>query len=141
MHHVELDSQNLRLFDTLWFVLVSVSTVGYGDISPVHFSGKLFVMLFIVLGFVVILPQVEELYEALQMQRRVHNSVSYTDSRKHVILCSTELRPMIIRDFLTEFFSDPKNIVSLPSSFDLPPFVTASLSLSLLPSPRKPTVS
>ena len=131
LHHVELDSQDLYLFDALWFVLVTVSTVGYGDISPLHFSGKLFVMLFIVLGFVVILPQVEELYNALQMQRRVHNSLSYTDNRKHVILCATELQPMILRDFLAEFFSDPKNIVSLPTIFNLLPFITLSLSLSL----------
>ena len=48
-------------------MLVTVSTVGYGDTVPIHFSGKLLVMLFIILGFVVILPQVEELYHAVQV--------------------------------------------------------------------------
>ena len=94
-------------------MLVTLSSVGYGDIHPEHYAGKLLVMLFIILGFVVILPQLEELYTAFQMQRRLHNSVNYTDSRKHVILCSTELKPMVLRDFLAEFFSDPKNLVGL----------------------------
>ena len=76
------------------------------------YAGKLMVMLFIVLGFVVILPQLEELYNAFQMQQRLHNSVNYTDSRKHVILCSSELKPCVLRDFLAEFFADPKNLVS-----------------------------
>ena len=45
------------------------------------------------------------------MQKKLHNSVSYRDSHKHVILCSSELKPMVLRDFLAEFFSDPKNLV------------------------------
>lgn len=93
-------------------MLVTLSSVGYGDISPEHYTSKFLVMLFIILGFVVILPQLEELYHTFLLQRQLHNSVSYKDSHKHVILCSSELKPMVLRDFLTEFFSDPKNIVS-----------------------------
>lgn len=113
LHRVELVNSHLNFFDTIWFVLVTLSSVGYGDISPDHYTGKLLVMLFIILGFIVILPQLEELYHTFQLQRRLHNSVSYTDSRKHVILCSPELKPMVLRDFLAEFFSDPKNLVGV----------------------------
>ena len=111
LHRVELINSQLGFFDTLWFVLVTLSSVGYGDISPVHYTSKLLVMLFIILGFIVIIPQLDELYHAFQMQKKLHNSVSYRDSHKHVILCSYELKPMVLRDFLAEFFSDPKNLV------------------------------
>ena len=111
LHRVELVNTRLHFFDTIWFVLVTLSSVGYGDIHPAHYAGKLLVMLFIILGFIVILPQLEELYNAFQTQKRLHNRVSYTDSHKHVILCSSELKPMVLRDFFSEFYSDPKNLV------------------------------
>jgi hypothetical protein len=129
LHRVELVNSQLHFFDTIWFVMVTLSSVGYGDISPNHYTGKLLVMLFIILGFIVILPQLEELYHTFQLQRRLHNSVNYSDSHKHVILCSPELKPMVLRDFLAEFFSDPKNLdmhcVVLVEK-ELPPFIRVS---------------
>ncbi|MDP8206219.1 MAG: potassium channel family protein [Candidatus Electryonea clarkiae] len=37
-------------FDALWWSLVTITTVGYGDISPEHFPGKLTAMLIILAG-------------------------------------------------------------------------------------------
>jgi len=41
---------NLSLMKSVWYVIVTVSTVGFGDISPVSFLGKISGMVFMVRG-------------------------------------------------------------------------------------------
>ena len=54
----------LSLFDTYWFVIVTITTVGYGDIAPSHWTTKLLVTIFLISGVALLIPQVEELYTA-----------------------------------------------------------------------------
>ena len=42
------DRTNLSLMKSVWYVIVTVSTVGFGDISPVSFLGKISAMVFMV---------------------------------------------------------------------------------------------
>ena len=59
----------LSLFDTYWFVMITITTVGYGDIAPTHWTTRLLVTIFIVAGVAVLIPQVEELYTAFLVGR------------------------------------------------------------------------
>ena len=45
----------MTLFKSIWYVTVTASTVGYGDLSPVSFMGK-------VTGIVIIVVGVEHVY-------------------------------------------------------------------------------
>ena len=65
----------LTLFDTYWFVMVTVTTVGYGDISPSHWTTRLLVTLFIIIGVVRLVPQLEELYKAFMVSRHCQMSL------------------------------------------------------------------
>ena len=113
LHHVFRNDIQIDFFDTSWFLLVTMSTVGYGDISPEAWLGKLLVVLVIVTAIIYIIPKLEELYQAFQIQQKLHNSVSVKQSRgKFVLICSTHLEPLVLRDFLTEFYSDPNHYVS-----------------------------
>ncbi len=42
-----------NLFDAIWWSLVTITTVGYGDLYPVTFWGRIIGIVFILLGFIV----------------------------------------------------------------------------------------
>ena len=41
---------SLGLFDSLWFVVVTLTTVGYGDVTPGSFSAKIISIMLLVMG-------------------------------------------------------------------------------------------
>lgn len=45
-----IDPSMNNLFDNLWFVVVSITTVGYGDITPTTIYGKVFSLILLIVG-------------------------------------------------------------------------------------------
>ena len=45
-----IDPSMNNLFDDLWFVVVSLTTVGYGDITPNTVFGKVFSLILLIIG-------------------------------------------------------------------------------------------
>lgn len=94
--------------------MVTMSTVGYGDIAPKHWTTRVLVTFFIVTAIIYLIPQLHQAYEAFSLQQQLHNTLSFKDrGRRHILICSQALKPLVLRDFLTEFYSDPANYVSL----------------------------
>ncbi len=90
-----------------------MSTVGYGDFYPGHWTGKFLVTIFVMSALLFLIPQLHAVYEAFTLQQTLHNTVSFKDrGRGHILICSQALKPLVLRDFLTEFYSDPVNYVS-----------------------------
>lgn len=57
IYHFEHDAQPEKftsVFDSLWWAVVTLTTVGYGDIYPITAGGRLFTFLVLVLGLGVI---------------------------------------------------------------------------------------
>lgn len=103
VNHLERAGKtSLNLLDTFWFVIVTFSTVGYGDVYPNIWPSKVVVilMIFVALGIIPIhIEQIAVIY--LEQQRMIE----YTEkSEKHVVLCTTELRYDSILGFLNEFY-------------------------------------
>ncbi len=48
-----LDSNIHNFFDALWWALVTITTVGYGDIVPTTFWGRIIGIIFIFMGFII----------------------------------------------------------------------------------------
>lgn len=50
--------QKLSFLDAIYFIIVTTTTVGYGDITPSDDAGKLFTTFYIVIGVTMVLPQI-----------------------------------------------------------------------------------
>lgn len=92
-----------NVFDGIYWALVSMATVGYGDISPVTFAGKVLSMTIIVIGImitsfatsVIVTTFYERLYEL--KENRVIESLSKNDS--FVIICGYgQMTKMLLRE-------------------------------------------
>ena len=114
-HFFRIDPKHqFTLFETYYMIMVTMSTVGYGDFSPAHWTGRLLITIFVISAIIYLIPHLENLYEAFQTQQKLHNSVNVKKAGlKHILICATHLKPLVLRDFLTEFYSDPDHLVSM----------------------------
>ncbi len=88
----------------VYLTMVTISTVGYGDISPVSDTGKGFMILFIISGlamFAAFLPKIVEI-TAGYYARSQYASFDTTRVPKHVIVCGY-VTAISAQDFLKDF--------------------------------------
>ncbi len=62
--------EDLSFVDAFYFTIVTIATVGYGDISPQTVAGKLFSLLLIVTGIGIFLTIVTNVTQSLVQQRQ-----------------------------------------------------------------------
>lgn len=113
--------------DCLYFVLVTVTTVGYGDIIPVSTSARILTILIIVIGFGTIPVQAAALVHTITSKPAYIGSFTKPHNAQHICLCGIVDYELLSR-FLTELY-DPTHA---PSS------VGQNLVVAIL-SPTKPT--
>lgn len=63
-------TENWRVLDSLYFSVITLTTVGYGDFSPETAAGKVFTMIYVLLGLGVLLAFVERLAREAWASRR-----------------------------------------------------------------------
>lgn len=54
IHHLERAQKQWNFFECIWFVVVTFSTVGYGDHTPPDWPAQTFVMLMIITALVLL---------------------------------------------------------------------------------------
>ncbi|OQR87695.1 calcium-activated potassium channel subunit alpha-1 [Achlya hypogyna] len=97
--------QNLGFFDWVYFVVVSISTLGYGDIAPRSRFGRLATSLMIMLTFVLVPIQVNKLIATISSHSGYTNS--YKEYRTHthgIITAGGEVSAGALNNFLRQFF-------------------------------------
>eukprot|EP00743_Colponemidia_sp_Colp-15_P009190 GILK01010028.1.p1 GENE.GILK01010028.1~~GILK01010028.1.p1 ORF type:complete len:996 (-),score=150.53 GILK01010028.1:36-2978(-) len=91
--------------DAVYFVVSTASTVGFGDIAPSSWFGRLFTTCFIVVTFTVIPLQINQLFKYIQSTSpyggRIRDAAN--SGSRHVILCGA-INYENLSQFLTEFF-------------------------------------
>ncbi|XP_056379521.1 potassium channel subfamily T member 2 isoform X2 [Hyla sarda] len=110
IQHLERAGNSLTLFDSLYFCIVTFSTVGFGDVTPQIWQSKLLVVIMICVALVVLPIQFEQLaYLWMERQKSGGNySRHRAQTEKHVVLCVSSLKIDLLMDFLNEFYAHPR---------------------------------
>jgi voltage-gated potassium channel len=77
-----------NLFDVLWWWVVTSGTVGYGDIVPFTWQGRLVAIFAILTGFFVFANLVALIAESVHAYlERMSRGTAQVTSRKHILIC------------------------------------------------------
>ncbi|XP_068724952.1 potassium channel subfamily T member 2-like isoform X3 [Montipora capricornis] len=109
IHHLERPVQKpWHFFECIWFIVVTFSTVGYGDFRPDDELGRLFVIIMIGCALILLPIELEQLAFHLVTRQKEGGRFNrmLAGSEKHVVLCATTPRATMLIDFLNEFYAD-----------------------------------
>ncbi|EEB19234.1 conserved hypothetical protein [Pediculus humanus corporis] len=108
-HFQRAGHRHLNLFQATYYVVVTFSTVGYGDFVPDIWPSQLYMVLMICIALIVLPTQFEQLAFTWMERQKLGGSYSShrAQSEKHVVVCSTTLHADTIMDFLNEFYAHP----------------------------------
>ena len=87
----------------IYYTIVTLSTAGFGDISPQSEVGQILFVLFWVSFVFVISTRSTELFKMLGLTSPYEISYKGSDQRKHILLLG-DSSPEAIRTFFTEYF-------------------------------------
>ncbi|KAL3662581.1 hypothetical protein V7S43_012434 [Phytophthora oleae] len=118
----EYDEDKLQFHNSLYFVLVTVSTIGYGDVTPRTVLGHIFVIV-VIIGIFTIIPAEVNKLNALAKQSNLWDKEVAVKSSGHVIVSGYNLSATTVLEFLQEFFHPSRGSIHLDVVFvsDDPP--------------------
>ncbi|OQR84754.1 calcium-activated potassium channel subunit alpha-1 [Achlya hypogyna] len=94
---------DLRFLDWIYFVVVSIMTVGYGDVSPQTRMGRLGVATLILLTFVLVPLRVNKLIAVISSHSDYTKAYNNTEER-HAVITACDLDANTLTAFLRQFF-------------------------------------
>lgn len=96
------EEQDLSFHESAYFLVVTLSTVGYGDIQPTNWRSQYFIVLTIMLGLVFVPGQASALY-TLFSHYSVYSHRSYTSPHAHIVVAGS-ITTARVRRFVSEFY-------------------------------------
>ncbi|CAH8474962.1 unnamed protein product [Schistosoma rodhaini] len=85
----ERNGQKLEYLDCLYMILVTLATVGYGDIVCISYLGRIFIIFVIIGALISVTTHMSELSELFQ-QHNQYNKVIYMEHNpKHIVVCGS----------------------------------------------------
>ncbi|XP_063591262.1 potassium channel subfamily T member 2-like isoform X6 [Penaeus indicus] len=108
-HFQRAGHRHLNLFQAVYYVIVTFSTVGYGDFVPDIWPSQLFMVIMICVALIVLPTQFEQLAFTWMERKKLGGTYSAhrAQNERHVVVCSTNLQADTIMDFLNEFYAHP----------------------------------
>lgn len=97
------NDEQWTIVSSLYFVFVSISTVGYGDLAPASVLGRIFVVAFLFGGVVWLMLAVGNVVQAVSLQAQGGGYYEPMVRTKHVIITGNPTL-QTARDFIAELF-------------------------------------
>ncbi|KAA0718845.1 Potassium channel subfamily T member 2 [Triplophysa tibetana] len=109
VEHLQRAGTTCSLFNSLYFCIVTFSTVGFGDVVPDIWPSKLLVVIMIFVALMILPIQCEQLAFFWMERQKTGGDYSRlrTKNDRHVVLCVSLLKTNLLMDFLNEFYAHP----------------------------------
>ncbi|XP_078285150.1 calcium-activated potassium channel subunit alpha-1-like [Rhinoraja longicauda] len=98
----ENNSQTLTYWQCVYLLMVTMSTVGYGDLTARTTVGQVFMVFFIILGLALFASHVPEIVELIGSHRKYTGSYRLVTGKKHIIMCGY-INVSSLHEFLKDF--------------------------------------
>ena len=102
---------SLTFFDSFYFLIVTVGTLGYGDIFPTTELSRLVIVVVILSSLVVIPIQVEKLGRIIRTTSLYRRPFKRLKKQAHVIVCGCLDQREKVERFLVEFYHPSKILI------------------------------
>ncbi|KAL8575780.1 hypothetical protein ACOMHN_004966 [Nucella lapillus] len=94
--------QKLTYWECLYFLMVTMSTVGYGDINASTVLGRIFIILFILISIALFTSSIPEIAEILGRRKKYGGSYKKERGKRHVVVCG-HINFESVLNFLKDF--------------------------------------
>lgn len=102
--------RNLSFFNSFYFVVVTITSVGYGDIKPSSDTSKIFVIIFVVAFFLVIPMSISKLQQLLSLTSPFRTPYMPQAGENHIVVCGHVNDAGKLFRFFSEFFHADRTI-------------------------------
>ncbi|KAM8851619.1 calcium-activated potassium channel subunit alpha-1 isoform X10 [Synchiropus splendidus] len=110
------NSQSLSYWECVYLLMVTMSTVGYGDVYAKTTLGRLFMVFFILGGLAMFASYVPEIIELIGNRKKYGGSYSAVNGRKHIVVCG-HITLESVSNFLKDFLHKDRDDVNVEIVF------------------------
>ncbi|KAK7918610.1 hypothetical protein WMY93_009894 [Mugilogobius chulae] len=112
------NSQALSYWECVYLLMVTMSTVGYGDVYAKTTLGRLFMVFFILGGLAMFASYVPEIIELIGNRKKYGGSYSAVNGRKHIVVCG-HITLESVSNFLKDFLHKDRDDVNVEIVFSI----------------------
>ncbi|XP_038148948.1 calcium-activated potassium channel subunit alpha-1a isoform X28 [Cyprinodon tularosa] len=110
------NSQSLSYWECVYLLMVTMSTVGYGDVYAKTTLGRLFMVFFILGGLAMFARYVPEIAALILNRKKYGGSYNSTRGRKHIVVCG-HITLESVSNFLKDFLHKDRDDVNVEIIF------------------------
>ena len=105
------NSHDIDYFNCMYYLLVTMSTVGYGDVTPTTVLGKIFVVLYILGALAMFATFIPEMVECISTDK-YGGEFEKEPNKPHIVLCGN-IDYRSVDNFLKDFLHEDREDINI----------------------------